>query len=297
MITNFDFLNDTVQAGPITIPRHIFFIAEIGINHNGDIKLAKDMISMAKAAGCDAVKFQKRSIDIVYTPELLAQTRESPWGNTQRAQKEGLEFTEDEYDQLDRFCRDTDIAWFASAWDAPSQIFLRKYDLPFNKIASAMLTKPDFLELVAAERRPTFLSTGMATLDDVASAVDIFQRHDCPIILMHTVSTYPCPDGELNLACLHTLRDRFNLPVGYSGHESTVSPSLVAAAMGAVAIERHISLDRAMYGSDQAASLEGQGLFQLLGQLRKLPKLMGSGEKAFGAAEQGVAKKLRYWQG
>lgn len=296
MITNFDFLKDCVQAGSVAIPRHIFFIAEIGINHNGDIKLVKDMISMAKAAGCDAVKFQKRTIDIVYTPELLAQSRESPWGTTQRAQKEGLEFTEAQYDQIDRFCRETDIAWFASAWDMPAQKFLRKYDLPFNKVASAMLTQLEFVELVASERRPTFLSTGMATMDDVTRAVEIFQRHDCPIILMHTVSTYPCPEGDLNLACMNTLREKFRLPVGYSGHESSVSPSLVAAAMGAVAIERHVTMDRAMYGSDQAASLEGQGLFQLLGQLRKLPKLIGSGEKAFGAAEQSVAKKLRYWQ-
>lgn len=296
MITNFDFLNDTVRCGPVTLPRHLFFVAEIGINHNGDMKLAKDMISMAKAAGCDAVKFQKRTIDLVYTPELLAQPRESPWGTTQRDQKEGLEFSEAEYDQIDRFCRETDISWFASAWDIPSQKFLRKYDLPFNKIASALLTHPDFLRLVASECKPTFLSTGMADMAHLERAVQIFQDAGCPIILMHTVSTYPCPEKDLNLACMHTLRERFNLPVGYSGHESSVSPSLVAAAMGAVAIERHVTLDRAMYGSDQAASLEGQGLFQLLGQLRKLPTIIGDGAKTFGSGEQAVAKKLRYWE-
>ncbi|MBF0130823.1 MAG: N-acetylneuraminate synthase family protein, partial [Alphaproteobacteria bacterium] len=248
MIKDFNFAYDVAQAGTVSVARHVFFIAEIGINHNGDLNIAKDMISMAKAAGCDAVKFQKRTVDIVYPPEVLAQPRESPWGTTQRAQKEGLEFSTEDYDEIDRFCRDTGIQWFASAWDIPSLHFLRNYDLPFNKVASAMVTKNDFLVEVATERKPTFLSTGMCEMADIDRAVAIFRLHDCPVILMHTVSTYPSPEKELNLACMDTLRKRYGLPVGYSGHEASVSPSLVAAAFGAVAIERHITLDRAMYG-------------------------------------------------
>lgn len=296
MINNFAFAHDVIQAGTVPIARHVFFIAEIGINHNGDINLAKDMILMARAAGCDAVKFQKRTIDIVYSPDVLAQPRESPWGKTQRDQKEGLELSEEDYDELDRFCRGAGIHWFASAWDIPSLHFLRRYNLPFNKIASAMLTHDAFLEEVAAEGKPTFVSTGMTDIPAIDRAVEVFRRHDCPVILMHSVSTYPCPEKDLNLSFICELRKRYGLPVGYSGHEASVSPSLVAAALGAVAIERHVTVDRALMGSDQAASLEGAGLFQLLGQLRKLPLVVGSGEKIVTDGEKAVAKKLRYWE-
>jgi N-acetylneuraminate synthase len=273
----------------------VFFIAEIGINHNGDIEIAKQLVNQAKAAGCDAVKFQKRTIDIVYTHDMLAQPRESPWGKTQREQKEGLEFGEPEYDAIDEYCKQVGIEWFASAWDIPSLQFLRKYSCPYNKIASAMVTHIPFVTELASEGKPTFLSTGMCTFEDIDKAVEILKEKGCPIILMHTMSTYPAAEKDLNLAVMHTLRERYGLPVGYSGHEPSVSPSLMAAVMGAVAIERHITLDRAMYGSDQAASLELPGLVSLLGSLRKIATCVGSNFKQVSHAEEEIAKKLRYW--
>jgi N-acetylneuraminate synthase len=280
---------------PWPVAERVFVIAEIGINHNGDLDLAKQLIDVAQAAGCDAVKFQKRSIDVVYTRDLLAQPRQSPWGSTQRAQKEGLEFQEAQYDEIDRYCRKLGIDWFASAWDVHSQAFLAKYKLRYNKIASAMMTNRPLVEAVAAERKLTFVSTGMCTLAEVDAAVEIMRAADCPFILMHTVSTYPTPVGELNLMALETLRKRYGAPVGYSGHETPVEPSVMAAILGAVAIERHITLDRAMYGSDQSASLEPSELHALVDQLRTLPSLFGDGEKRITAGEATVASKLRYW--
>lgn len=296
MTNAFDFVTDLVQTRPWPIPRRIFFIAEIGINHNGDIEIAKQLINQAKAAGCDAVKFQKRTIDIVYAPEVLAQKRESPWGVTQREQKEGLEFNEAEYDAIDAHCRQLGIEWFASAWDIPSQHFLRRYNCTYNKVASAMATHISFLEEVASEGRSTFLSTGMCSFEDIDRAVEIFRMAKCPVLLMHTVSTYPAAEKDLNLSAMHTLRERYGLPVGYSGHESSVSPSIMAAVMGAMAIERHITLDRAMYGSDQAASLELPGLLNLIGSIRKIPACIGDGVKRVLPAEESVASKLRYWR-
>jgi N-acetylneuraminate synthase len=280
---------------PWPVAERVFVIAEIGINHNGDLDLAKQLIDVAQAAGCDAVKFQKRSIDVVYTRDLLDQPRESPWGSTQRAQKEGLEFQEAQYDEIDRYCREVGIDWFASAWDVHSQAFLAKYKLRYNKIASAMMTNRALVEAVAAERKLTFVSTGMCTLAEVDAAVEIMRAADCPFILMHTVSTYPTPVGELNLMALETLRKRYGASVGYSGHETSVEPSVMAAILGAVVIERHITLDRAMYGSDQSASLEPGELHALVDQLRILPNLLGDGEKQISAGEATVANKLRYW--
>jgi N-acetylneuraminate synthase len=280
---------------PWPVAERVFVIAEIGINHNGDLELAKRLINVAHAAGCDAVKFQKRSIDVVYTPDVLDQPRESPWGSTQRAQKEGLEFGEAQYDEIDRYCRQVGIDWFASAWDADSQHFLAKYKLRYNKIASAMLTNRALVEAVAAERKLTFVSTGMCTLPEVDAAVDILRAADCPFILMHTVSTYPTPETELNLIAMETLRKRYGASVGYSGHETSVEPSVMAAVLGAVAIERHITMDRSMYGSDQSASLEPGELHALVGRLRILPNLLGDGEKRITDGEAAVAKKLRYW--
>ncbi|WP_245987099.1 N-acetylneuraminate synthase family protein [Azospirillum thermophilum] len=271
-------------------------IAEIGINHNGNLGVAKKLIDLAHRAGCDAVKFQKRTIDIVYTPEFLDQPRESPWGNTQRAQKEALEFGVTEYDAIDAYCRELGIAWFASAWDVPSQEFLRRYDCPYNKIASAMLTHDALVEAVARERKPTFISTGMADYADIDRAVAVFRRHDCPFTLMHCVATYPAAEEDLNLRCIPALAERYGCPVGYSGHEPSVSPSVVAAMMGAVAIERHITISRAMYGSDQAASLEGRGIETLVAQLRKVPVVLGDGVKRVLDGEKAVARKLRYWE-
>lgn len=285
-----------LQETPWQISSHIYVIGEIGINHNGDLEIAKKLIDMAKVADCDAVKFQKRTIEIVYTKEVLDASRESPWGTTQREQKEGLEFGEAEYDEIDRYCRQVGIDWFASAWDVPSQHFLRKYEAPYNKVASAMAQHEGLLKAVAEEHKPTFISVGMCTYEDIDRAVEIFRQHDCPFVLMHTVSEYPAPEEKLNLRGIVDLRERYNCPVGYSGHEPSVSPSVMAGVMGAVAIERHITLDRAMYGSDQAASLEKPGLESMVTQIRKISKILGNGERVITEGEQAVADKLRYWK-
>ena len=295
MNKNLNFYEDFVQTKPWPISRHIYFIAEIGINHNGDIDLAKLLIDNAKAAGCDAVKFQKRTVDIVYSPEVLSKKRESPWGNTQRQQKEALEFGKKEYDVIDVYCRKIKIDWLASAWDIPSQEFIRQYNLKYNKVASAMATNYDFLKEVASEKKTTFLSTGMCNFKDIDKAIEVFQYYDCPVILMHTVSAYPAAEDDLNLSLINKIRERYSLPVGYSGHEASVSPSIMAAMMGVVAIERHITIDRAMYGSDQAASLEFSGLNYLLGALRKIPICIGSPNKKINTMEAAMSKKLRYW--
>jgi N-acetylneuraminate synthase len=273
-----------------------YIVAEIGINHNGDLDIARRLIDLAHGCGCDAVKFQKRTIETVYPPNVLATPRESPWGTTTRQQKEGLELGFEAYCAIDRHCRAIGIDWFGSAWDQASLEFLRSFRCPHNKIASAMLTHTEFVEAVAREGQHTFISTGMSTVDDVDRAVAIFRRSDCPFTLMHTVSVYPCKEEELNLACMRTLRRRYHAPVGYSGHEVSPMPSIIAAALGAVAIERHITLDRAMYGSDQAASLEARGLQTLVNGVRTCERVMGTGEKAYSDGERAVAMKLRYWQ-
>lgn len=272
------------------------FIAEIGINHNGDIEIAKKLIDLAKRYDCTYVKFQKRTIDLVYTQEVLDQPRESPWGNTQRAQKEGLEFNLEQYQEIDRYCKSLDIGWFASAWDMESQKFLRQFDLPHNKIASAMLTHQEFLREVASERKHTFISTGMSTFDDIDRAVEIFQKARCKYTLMHTVSTYPCPEEKTNIAFMLRLREKYRCPVGYSGHEVGVGPTLLAISLGAEAIERHITLDRSMYGSDQAASLEARGIEIISRFYRYAESFFGSGSKTYDDAERAVAKKLRYFE-
>lgn len=287
--------SDFIQTEPWPMPKSVFVIAEVGINHNGDIDIAKSLIYLAKTAGCDAVKFQKRTIDLVYTPEFLDEPRESPWGTTQREQKEGLEFGADEYDEIDAYCKKLEIEWFASAWDIPSLEFLKKFDLKYNKIASAMTPHQEFIEEVAKERKPTFISVGMCEYDDITHAADTFKRHDCPFILMHTLSEYPSRENFLNLRSIIDLRRRYECHVGYSGHEPSVSPSVMAAVMGAVAIERHITLDRAMYGSDQAASLEKPGIDALVSQVRKVAEVMGDGEHTITDVEKTIAAKLRYW--
>ena len=296
MVENFDFASDLIQESPWPIARRVLVIAELGINHNGDLGIAKKLIDMAKNAGCDAVKFQKRTIDIVYTKEFLDSPRESPWGKTQRDLKEALEFSNEEYDKIDNYCRKLGIDWFGSAWDIPSQHFLRRYKLKYNKVASAMLTHCDLLEVVAEERKPTFISTGMSTYEQIDIAVDIFRKHNCSFVLMHTVSEYPADESILNLRVMQKLRQRYKCPVGYSGHEASVSPSVIAAAIGAVAIERHITLDRAMYGSDQAASLEKPGIETLVAQIRKIPVIMGDAVKRISSTESKNADKLRYWR-
>ena len=271
----------------------IYFIAEIGINHNGDIKIAKDLIKIAKDAGCDAVKFQKRTIDLVYSKEKLSSLRESPWGTTELQQKEGLEFGESEYDEIDKFCKKINIDWFASAWDFKSLNFLKKYDLKYNKIASAMIVDLVFLKAVALEKKHTFISTGMSEMEDIEKAVNIFRENNCSFELMHCVSTYPTKDEDNNLNVIKTLREKFKCKVGFSGHESGIAISIGAAALGATSIERHITLNRSMYGSDQAASLEPSGLRFLVGAVKKIPISIGDGVKRFLESEKIIAKKLR----
>jgi N-acetylneuraminate synthase len=271
----------------------IFIIGEIGINHNGDLKIAKNLIDVAKEAGCDAVKFQKRTIDLVYTQESLDAPRESPWGNTQRQQKEGLEFGKEEYDAIDIYCKNKEINWFASAWDVDSQKFLRQYDLKHNKIASPMIVSQDLLHEVANEKKHTFISTGMSTLECIDKAVKIFKDATCPYELMHCVSTYPMQDEDANLNCINTLKERYKCNIGYSGHEVGMAISYAAAALGITSLERHITLDRAMYGSDQSASVEPSGLRNLVGAIRKIEKAMGDGIKNVLDKEQPIAIKLR----
>ena len=271
----------------------IYIVGEIGINHNGDIEIAKSLIDEAKVAGADAVKFQKRNIDLVYSKSTLDALRDSPWGTTQREQKQGLEFDQDNYEEIDNYCKEKEIDWFASAWDLDSQEFLRSFDCKKNKIASAMLIYDDLLHMVADEKKHTFISTGMASMDDISNAVKIFEDKNCPFELMHTVSTYPMDEKNANLKVIETLRKEFNCDVGYSGHESGLAVSYAAAAMGITSLERHITLDRAMYGSDQAASLEPSGFKQLIGAVRKIELAMGDGVKRFIDDEKPIAERLR----
>jgi len=271
----------------------LFIIAEVGINHNGDLDIARQLIDVAADAGADAVKFQKRTIERVYTKEFLDSPRESPWGKTQRAQKEGLEFGESQYREIDRYCKERKIKWFASAWDVDSQRFLRKFELEYNKIASPMIVSPELLGEVASEGRHTFISTGMSSERDIDRAVDIFTKKKCPFELMHCVSTYPMEDEDANLRRIVTLRERYKCNVGYSGHEVGLAVSYAAVALGASSLERHITLSRAMYGSDQSASVEPAGLRQLVGAVRKIEQALGDGSLRMNPKEIPIAKKLR----
>jgi N-acetylneuraminate synthase len=271
----------------------VFFIAEIGINHNGDIDICKKLIDVAVEAGCDAVKFQKRDIDLVYSKEILDSPRESPWGITQRDQKNGLEFKYQDYLEIDNYCRLKKIKWFASAWDVNSQLFLRKFNCEYNKVASAMLVDIQMLKLIAEEKKYTFISTGMSTMNDIETAVKIFNEKKCPFELMHCVSTYPMKNHDANLRMIGVLQKKFNCNVGYSGHETGLTISYAAVALGATSIERHITLDRAMYGSDQSASISPVGLKKLVPEIRKIEMALGDGEKKILQDEILLAKKLR----
>lgn len=283
----------TTKSILIYFMKNTFISAEIGINHNGDLDICKKLIEVAKSSGCDAVKFQKRDIDLVYTPEYLSEKRESPWGSTQRDQKSGLEFDLDQYKEIDKFCNSLDIAWYLSAWDLNSLSFINKFNLKHNKVASAMIVDKNFLEECAKLNKYTFISTGMSEMIDIENAVEIFKKHNCEFELMHTVSTYPMEDEVANLNMIRTLIEKFKCKVGYSGHEKGVVISVAAAAIGATSIERHITLDRTMYGSDQAASLEPNGLKNLVDQVRKIDIALGDGIKNVSEAEKEVAKKLR----
>ncbi len=272
----------------------VFITAEIGINHNGDLEIAKQLIDVAKTSGCDAVKFQKRTIDKVYSREVLDSPRESQWGTTTREQKMGLEFNEKQYDEINEYCKQKGIEWYASAWDIDSQKFLRKYNLKHNKVASAMITNRNLLEVIAEEKKQTFISTGMSTIDEIREAIQIFKKHNCPFELQHSNSTYPMKIEEANLRCIETLRKEFDCNVGYSGHEAIGYIVCVAAVMlDATSIERHITLDRSMHGSDQAASLEPMGWIRLVRDIRTIDKILGDGVKRVWPSEIPVMKKLR----
>lgn len=273
--------------------KHVFVTAEIGINHNGDLDIAKKLIDWAYLSGCDAVKFQKRTIDKVYTQDYLNSYRESPWGTTQREQKEGLEFGKEEYDIIDAYCKEKSIEWYASAWDIEAQLFLRQYNLQYNKIASAMLTNMELLQTVAEEKKYTFIATGMSTYNEIDAAVEIFKKNKCPFELLHCNSTYPMKNEDANLSLIPVLRERYGVKVGYSGHETGRIVSTAAVALGATSIERHITLDRTMYGSDQAASLEAEDFQRLIKDIRVIEKALGNGEKVLSKAEADVRKKLR----
>ena len=271
-----------------------FLIAEIGINHNGNIKIAKDLIKSAKDANFDSVKFQKRNIDLVYSKEILDSSRESPWGKTQRDQKKGLEFGREEYDEIDSYCKELDIDWFFSAWDMDSLEFSETYNFNYHKIASAMIVDTSFLKEVAKRKKHTFISTGMSTLENIKDAVKIFEEQKCPYELMHCVSTYPMKTGDANLVTINSLKKEFNCKVGYSGHENGVAVSLAALMFGITSLERHITLDRSMYGSDQAASLEYKGMKHLTDSIDKM--ILSIGEDKLGYVfddEKPIAKKLR----
>ncbi|MDA7834714.1 N-acetylneuraminate synthase family protein [Methylophilaceae bacterium] len=271
----------------------IFIIAEIGINHNGDMSICKRLIDLAAESGCDAVKFQKRDINKVYTQKFLDSARESPWGVTQREQKSGLEFSLDDYKEIDKYCKEKNIEWYASAWDLNSQEFLQQFNCKYNKVASAMIIYDDLLKVIAEEGKHTFISTGMTTYEDIDKAVKIFRDANCSFELMHTISTYPMKDEDANLNMINTLRDKYNCNVGYSGHEVGTGISTAASALNISSLERHITLDRSMYGSDQSASLEPNGLRHLVGAVRKVELALGDGVKKVVEAEKPVAKNLR----
>jgi N-acetylneuraminate synthase len=272
----------------------VFISAEIGINHNGDLKIAKKLIDIAKDTGCDAVKFQKRTIDLVYDEDTLNSSRESPWGTTTREQKNGLEFSLDDYKIINKYCKEKKISWFVSCWDTKSQIKMQKFKTKFNKVASAMLTHKKLLEIIAKEKKPTFISTGMSTINEIESAIKLFKKYKCPFELMHSHSAYPMPIEEANLMLIPTLMKKFNCKVGYSGHEvGAYNICIPAIVLGATSIERHITLDRTMYGSDQAASLEPPGLSRLVNDIRLLDQILGDGKKQIWDSELPAMKKLR----
>ena len=271
-----------------------FITAEIGINHNGSIEIAKKLIDVASSAGCDAVKFQKRNVEKVYSKKVLDTYRESMWGTTTRKQKLGLEFSEKQYTEIDQYCKKKKILWYLSCWDVDSQIQMRKFKTKYNKVASAMLLHTKLLETIAEEGKYTFISTGMSTMKDISKAVKIFKTHDCSFELMHSHSAYPMPPHEANLKMIQTLGKKFKCNVGYSGHEiSSYSICLAAVLLGATSIERHITLDRSMYGSDQAASLEPSGLVRLVRDIREHAIYLGNGKKIIWDSELSAQKKLR----
>ncbi|HEY0307259.1 MAG TPA: N-acetylneuraminate synthase family protein [Acidobacteriaceae bacterium] len=268
-----------------------YIIAEIGINHNGDIDLAKRLISVAVAAGCDAVKFQKRTVEVVYTAEELAKPRENPFGTTNGDLKYALEFEEDDYKEIDAFCKSIKIPWFVSPWDEGAVDFMEQFDTPVYKIASASLTDDHLLKHVRKTGKPVVASTGMSTYAEIDHAVGILGKEN--LVLMHTTSTYPANYDELNLRAIPTMAERYGVPIGYSGHETGIPTSVAAAVLGACMVERHITMDRAMWGSDQSASLEPNGISRLVRDVRLVEQSLGDGIKRVFEREVPIIKKLR----
>lgn len=283
----------TVRVGDSIIGdgQPCYIVAEIGINHNGDIEIAKRLIDLAKFSGCNAVKFQKRTIDVVYKTEELAAPRESPFGNTNGDLKYGLEFEYEEYQEIDRYCREKNISWFASCWDERAVDFIEQFNVPCYKIASASLTDDALLHYTRSKGRPIILSTGMSTLEQIDRAIEILGRKD--LVILHATSTYPAYYEELNLTVIPMLRQRYNLPVGYSGHETGISTSVAAVVLGACVVERHITLDRAMWGSDQAASLGPSGVIKMISEIKLVETAKGDGIKRVIERETPIIKKLR----
>ena len=272
----------------------VFITAEIGTNHVGSIDIAKKIIDVAVETGCDAVKFQKKDVENIYSKEFLDTYLESPWGTTQRSMRLNREFSLEQFKEIDDYCRTKKIEWYVSCWDTKSQIEMRQFNTKYNKVASAMLTHEKLLHLIAEERKHTLISTGMSTIDDIEKAVNIFKKHDCPFELMHTNSSYPSTLDEANLYVISELQKKFKCEVGYSGHEKSAYLVCVCAVMlGATSIERHVTIDRTLYGHDQAASLEPLGLRRLVRDIRTVDKILGDGKKRIWDSELETVKKLR----
>ena len=281
----------------ITRRKRPFLIAEIGINHNGSVELAKKLIALAKKYNFDAVKFQKRDSDICVPEHQKSKMRITPWGDmTYLEYRKKIEFGESEYKEIDGYCKKIEIDWFCSSWDKNSVKFMKKFNTKYNKVASAMLTNLALIDLIAKEKKLTFISTGMSKMGDVNRAVNVFKKNKCHFVLMHCVSNYPCQEEDLNLNTIVTLKNKFKCKIGYSGHENSVSPSIAAWFLGADYIERHITLDRTMYGTDQAASLSEQGIRELTSLLTKFPYMLGDGKKVITKEEKKLILKFRYWK-
>lgn len=273
---------------------HVFITAEVGTNHTGDIKIAKKIIDVAKNTGCDAVKFQKKNVEKIYTKKFLDSPLESPWGTTQREMRLHREFSLMEFKELSDHCKQKNIDWYVSCWDIDSQISMRKFKTKFNKVPSAMLVHHKLLETIAEERKYTFIGTGMSTLDDIEKAVNIFKKYNCPFELMHSNSAYPMKDDEANLLMIPTLKKKFRCKVGYSGHEVGATNVCIPAVMlGVTSLERHVTIDRSLYGHDQAASLEPEGLRRLVRDVRSISSILGDGKKKIWDSEIPNMKKLR----
>jgi len=287
------YMNDFVQIGNIKVGNNLpcFVIAEIGINHNGSVEIAKKLIDLAVAAGCHAVKFQKRTVDIVYTQEELAKSRPNPFGETNGDLKRGLEFGYEEYKEIDNYCKQKNILWFASCWDEQSVDFIEQFNPPCYKISSASLTDDNLLKHTKATGKPILLSTGMSTLEEIDHAVSILGKEN--LIIYHCTSTYPTDNNEINLAAISSLKTRYNVLIGFSGHERGLLSTILAYALGACSIERHITLDRTMWGSDQAASIEPVGLYKLMRDIKNVPVFLGNGQKTVYESEKPILKKLR----